>query len=140
MNFTPAMKLAVIPIVVLLLTGCATSAVPTDETTPGKLLSGAPSQPAPGSIPVVFKRDTGLMGAMCPYRVFVNGVPTADLGAGQAVTIYVAPTKHIAGVRPGGICGGGDSEVEFDARDGRPRTFRVTIDHNGSVRMQPTAF
>lgn len=125
---------------IAVLSGCATSAVPTSETTPGTLLAGAASTQGPGTAPVVFKRDSGMMGAMCPYRVFVNGVPTADLRPGQAVTAHVPAGKHIAGVRPGGICGGGDSEVEFEARPGQPRTFRITIDHNGAVKLQPTAF
>lgn len=120
--------------------GCATSVVPTHETTPGTVLAPAMAHQTSGSVPVVFKRDAGMMGSMCAYRIFVNGAPTAELRPGQSVTVYVAPIKHIAGVRPGGICGGGDSELEFDATDRRSRTFRISIDHNGSVRLQPTAF
>jgi len=124
----------------LAITGCSTTVVSTSEATQGTLLPGATSQQAPGAVPIVFKRDAGLIGSMCSHRVFLNGVPTADLRPGEAVTVYVPATRHVAGIRPNGICAGGDSELEFDASDRRPRSFRLSMDFTGSIKLQPTAF
>lgn len=91
-------------------------------------------------MPIVFKRDTGFMGAGCTHRVFLNGEPVADLRVAQAVSVYVKPAIYIVGVRSTGICGGGDSELEIDLKDGRPRTYRISSDQGGSLRIQPSAF
>lgn len=124
----------------LAITGCSTTVVSTSEATAGTALPGAPVHQTPNSVPVIVKRDTGMISSACSTRVFLNGAPVADLRTGQAVTLFVSPGKHMAGARPNGICGGGDSELEFDTTDRRPRTFRISIDFTGAMKLQPTAF
>ncbi|WP_218511224.1 DUF2846 domain-containing protein [Variovorax sp. dw_308] len=98
------------------------------------------SKSAPGTVPVTFKRDSGLMGGACSQRLYVNGSPIADLRAGQFVVIYLQPGQHIVGARPNGVCGGGDAEAEITVREGQARSYRISSDQGGSLKIQPTAF
>ena len=123
----------------MILAGCATTVTPTSEAAQGTVLNGF-GKSAPGTVPVVLKRDNGLMGGACSHGLYVDGAAVANLRAGQLVTVYLRPGPHIIGARPNGICGGGDAEVEITVREGRSNSVRVGSDQSGSLRIQPTAF
>lgn len=122
------------------LVGCATTVTPTESASPGTVVASSLAKQTPGSVPIIFKRDSGFMGAACSQRVYVNGSPAAELRSGQAVTLYMKPGDHIVGARPGGMCGGGDAELEIQVKEGRQRSYRLSSDQNGSLKIQPTAF
>lgn len=132
----------VLPVVAALLTGCATSAVPTSETAvvpPGRVLSSAFAKKAAGHATLHVKRDSGWSNAACSFRVYVNGSPQVDLRTGESFAMYLPPGEYILGATPG-FCGAGDAETSVTLKANEVKSYRVGVDAGGAMRVSPTAF
>ena len=124
-----------------LLAGCATQAVPVSEATVTKsVLNSELTKKVSGYGALVFKRDSGWNNGACSFRLYVNGGPFADLGMSEMVTIYLPPGEHIVGARANGICFAGDAEMTVAVKPDQMRSYRVSVDAGGALKLQPTAF
>ena len=129
--------------ILLFLAACATtpisveqaSVVPTSRILAAQMLARAPYT---GSL--VIKRDSGFMGSACTIRVFVDGVPVADLDSAEKVEVFVSLGEHIVGVTSTGICGGGTAEAAVNIAPERQRILRIASGQSGDIYLQPTAF
>jgi hypothetical protein len=91
--------------------------------------------------PLVIKRDSGFMGSACNIRVFVDGVPVADLAPSEKLELFVPLGEHIVAVTsPNGICGGGVSEAAVVIAAERQRILRIASGQSGDIYLQPSAF
>ena len=79
------------------------------------------------------------MGMGCTHRIYLDGVPAADLRSGQAVTLYADPGEHVLSAIATALCDG-SSEISMAILTGQTKTFRSGADGNGNIRLQPTAF
>ena len=130
-------------IMALLLAACATtpttiqqaSAVPSSRILAAQWVSQAPYT---GSL--VVKRDSGFMGSACTIRVFLDGVPVADLAPAEKVEIFVPMGEHIVGVISNGICGGGFAETAVIIALERQKILRIASGQSGDIYLQPSAF
>jgi len=136
------------PIVIVLgltlaISACATHPVSNAEAThvPNeRLLSLQFLRPAAGTVEVTVKRDSGVFGAACSSRIFVNGTPVADLDTSEKVVLHLPEGEHILSAWPNGMCGGGMSEVNVVVRPGKQLNFRVGYGSSGDFAIHPTAF
>ena len=134
------MRLFATAALAVLLSACATTAVPTTEAKPTRdVLDAALTIQRDGTGKVLIKRDLGAVGSACAIRVSVNGKPLANLRAGQIVSAHLEPGEYILGASSTGICGGGDAESPLQLSVGEVRTYRVSIDQGASIRLGPTA-
>jgi hypothetical protein len=130
-------------IAALLCAGCATSPIGTSEASDvpeGRIVDSSLLRPAPGSVPVVVKRDSGMMGAACSTKLYVNGSHIADIRTSEKVTLQLKPGDHNLAAVPGGICGGQISEVRTTVKAGAPQTFRIGAGQSGDMTLSPTSF
>jgi hypothetical protein len=128
----------------LAFTACATqpvslhqaSAVPSSRVLAPHWLAQAPY-----TGPLTIKRDSGFMGSACTIRVFVDGVPVADLAPAEKVELFIPVGEHIvSATSPNLICGGGTSETAVFIRAEREKTLRIASGQSGDIHLQPSAF
>ena len=125
---------------VLLLTACATTPLPTDQSEQTRdVLDVTTTQPRENTGRVFIKRDPGFVGSACAIQVTVNARPLANLRQGQVVTAYLPAGEYILGANSTGLCGGGDAESSLMLKIGETRTYRISIDQGMSIRLGPTA-
>ena len=130
----------IIVIIALALAGCSTTPI-----------SNADAVPVPperhlrytharaGTVPVLIKRDVGMMGSACATRVFVDGELAAYVRAGEKVILNVPTGEVVFGAEPSGICAGGLVEREARLTHGKRVQFRIGADHTGSIGLYRTA-
>jgi hypothetical protein len=121
-------------------TGCATTALPTDQSVPTtEVLDRTMTSLREPAGRLIIKRDPGFVGGACAVRASVNGKPLANLRPGEVVTAYLDAGEYILGAASTGICGGGDAEAPLVLKLGETRTYRISIDQGMSIRIGPTA-
>lgn len=126
-----------------LLSACATQPVSNSQARavpPSSILSAQLLSPGPGTGKLIVKRDSGLMGAACSIRIYVDGEPVVDLGTAEKFEFYLPTGDHVLGARPNGICGGGASEAGVVIAENRTKVYRVSSGQSGDIRIQPSAF
>lgn len=132
---------AVVVVVNVMLTACATSPQSTAQARPTKnILDSAAITPKDGAARLIVKRDPGFVGSACAIRVLIDGRPLAELAPGEVVTAFLTPSEYIVGAISTGVCGGGDAEASAVLRAGQLKTFRISIDEGMSIRIGPTAY
>ena len=127
----------------MLLSSCAIEPVSNSQAAhipTGHVLNTRYSQPSVGTGEVTVKRGGGFLGGTCPSRVFVNGLPVAEVGVSEKVVLYLPEGEHILSVQPAGACGGGTSEVRVVVKLGQPSSFQMGYGTGGNFTIQPTAF
>lgn len=132
-----------IVILTLSLTACATQPVAIHQAPPvpsSRILAPHWLSQAQYTGSLVVKRDSGLMGSACTIRVFVDGVPVADLAPAEKVELFIPLGEHLVGVTSNGICGGGVSETAVVIIPERQRVLRIASGQSGDIYLQPTAF
>jgi hypothetical protein len=129
--------------VLALLSGCATDPVATSAATPipqGRIIKAGLTKAEPGTGSLIVKRDVGLNTAGCTFRLYIDGIPFADIDTGEKVQIYLKPGEHIIGSTPRTICMAGNAESAFVLVEGQTKVYRVSVGSAGELRLQPTAF
>lgn len=127
----------------LLLYGCATTPVPTSEAVEvpaSRLLNGIALVRRADTGVVVIKRDAGFAASACTTRIFVDGVPIADIATGEKVTLHLTEGAHMLAGRANGVCIGGLVETSVVAVKGRLSAVRISYGSSGEFSIQPTAF
>lgn len=125
------------------LVACATTPTAIHQATDvphGRILATQWLSQAAYTGSLVIKRDSGLMGSACTIRVFVDGVPVADLAPAEKVEIFVSLGEHIVGVTSNGICGGGTAEAAVIIALERQKILRIASGQSGDIYLQPSAF
>lgn len=136
-------RVAVILIYGIAISGCATTPIPNTAAKiapASQIIDNSYLKPGPGLIEVTVKRDSGIFGSACSSRIYVDGKPVADINVSEKIVLYLTKDEHILGAWPNGICGGGMSEVRADLRSGSPANFRVGYGSNGDFFINQTAF
>jgi hypothetical protein len=140
MRFTTGLRALTMASGISLLVGCATSPIGSGEASMGHAIPNEWQLPAPNTGKFVVTRDSGLMGAACSQRIYVDGTPIGDLRTGQKVTVYLPAGEHVAGVKPAGICGGGSASAQVVMAAGATKLYRVASGQSGDVKIEPSAF
>ncbi|WP_133637801.1 hypothetical protein [Halomonas ventosae] len=128
---------------VLLISGCATTPVPTDaalEVPQSKVLNERFQMQEEGMGQVVVKRDSGMSGSACDSRVYANREPVAEIGPSEKVTFYLPLGRQMLAAKATGVCAGGLVEIEASVEKGVPEVYRVSYGSNGEFSIQRTAF
>ena len=129
----------------LILTGCASTPVSTSEAIQipdSRVLDGGRQYllPTKNSGIFIVKRDSGIMGAACSTKIYLNGKSIADLDTSEKVVLNLPVGEYIVSAEPNGVCGGGLTEVKFNVKDNSQSVFRYGTSGNGSPSIYPTAF
>ncbi|MFK0093283.1 hypothetical protein [Pseudomonas sp. NPDC090592] len=127
---------------VALLSGCATSPIPSSQADPvpaSRLLAfqATPSTPY-GTL--VVTRDSGFTGSACNTILYIDGQKSAEIASGESARFYLAPGERIVGVNSTTLCGGGLKERAFVLDAGATKKYRISIDTSMSMDLSPTAF
>lgn len=123
----------------ILLTGCSSSPISAgdaDSVPPARLYAF----PSGGGTQLVVTRDSGMLGAACNHRLYIDGTLAAELSTGEVARFGLEPGKHVIGVTPSSACGGGglvETEVEMKPGESVRRRISVTL---GGIAVTPTAF
>jgi hypothetical protein len=130
-------------IMALSLAACATTPTTIQQASnvpSSRILAAQWVSQAPYTGSLVIKRDSGFMGSACTIRVFLDGVPVADLAPAEKVEIFVPMGEHIIGVTSNGICGGGFAETAVVIALERQKILRIASGQSGDIYLQPSAF
>jgi hypothetical protein len=130
-------------IMALSLAACATTPTTIQQASnvpSSRILAAQWVSQAPYTGSLVIKRDSGFMGSACTIRVFLDGVPVADLAPAEKVEIFVPMGEHIVGVTSNGICGGGVAETAVVIALERQKILRIASGQSGDIYLQPSAF
>lgn len=125
-----------------LLSGCATSPVPSSQADPvpaGRLLAFQATPPSPYGTLVV-TRDSGFTGSACNTILYIDGKKAAEIASGESAKFYLEPGERIVGVNSTTLCGGGLKERSFVLDAGATKKYRISIDTSMSMDLSPTAF
>ncbi|MBL7231614.1 MAG: hypothetical protein JJK56_26935 [Pseudomonas sp.] len=140
------MKLILGALVAALITGCATSPVPSDKArqAPSERVIGY-QKPVPGGGSLIVTRDTGFQGGGCFATIFLNGAPVAKLDTGEKAVFEVPSGEWLLGAALDGsaLCAANPERMETSVvlKQGLQKKFRVFIPAGGgSVAVQPTSF
>ena|SRR6266446_8255095 len=136
------MRLLVI-VLTLTVVGCATRPVSVYEASPvsqSRVLAQQWLTSTRNTGSLIIKRDSGFMGAACTIRVFIDGMPAADLAPSEKVEFFLPLGEHILGASPNGICGGGTSEASVVIASERQKIFRIGSGQSSDIQLQPSAF
>lgn len=123
--------------------GCATTPVPESAASavpPDRLYAPALARPVSGGGTITVRRDSGMLGAGCSARVWIDGQPAADLWPSERVAIHVEAGEHIVSAQGNALCTGALLEVPANVKPGRESRLRIGYGANGQFILSPTAF
>lgn len=123
----------------MLLSGCSTSPISSSEAdpVPGDRLYAFTGKETSR---LVVTRDTGILGAACNYKLYIDGTLAGAFGSGETASFGLKPGTHILGIAAGPPCGGAGL-IESDVTIGAGQTVkrRISINQSG-FRLTPTAY
>jgi hypothetical protein len=121
--------------------GCATQPVSDSNASlvPGKrIVDSTYLEAKPGTGQVTLKRDSGIIGAACSVRLFVDAKPIADIRTSEKVVLHLPPAEYVFSAEP--HCGGGMREIHGTVRSGEAIAFRVAYGGSLDFAINATAF
>jgi hypothetical protein len=122
-------------IAVGLLAGCSSAPISLADAKP-VMAVGQFQAAAPGTAPVVVRRDTGFGGGGCTTTLYVNGEAAGRINTGEMVTIHAPVGGVILGAsNTSAMCPNALVEQEVVLEEGKPRHFRVGVDQSGSLGL-----
>ncbi|MCO7515694.1 hypothetical protein NJF44_10775 [Pseudomonas guariconensis] len=130
------MRILIGAVGLVLLAGCATSAVPVQQAdpVPRDELYAFQSKPADGGGTLTVVRDSGALGSGCDIVVYIDGKKSAKVGPGQRATFYLPPGQPNLGIglSGSGLCGGmAVRSIAGRVEAGRESVYRISGDMNG---------
>ncbi len=133
-----SMKYLIGAMALVLLAGCSTSPISVDKADPvpqSRIYAFSNKTDAQ----IVVTRDSGLYGAGCNYRLYIDGTLSAEFASGEVAKFGVKPGKHILGIKPSAACGGwGLVEREVQVGAGESVRRRITLSGD-AFDISPTA-
>lgn len=135
----------VVPMLILMLTGCFTTPVPFNEATsaPSERVLAFQNRLPNTTSTIVITRDTGFEGSGCYYAVSINGTLAVRLDTGEMAQFYMEPgeIRLKVGRDPYGVLLCSVRQDDWIQREAilRPyetKYFRVFIDPAGDPDIQ----
>lgn len=129
------MKTAFLALSILLITGCATSAVPIDKAT--QIPDSRIFIDDKGSSEIVIIRDSGMTGGGCFAAFYVDNKLAAKLEPSEKASLKIESGKHMFGSRleGNGLCSF-ERDIHYIAVDLEPNKtvlYRLYMEPNSSV-------
>lgn len=128
---------------ILLLNGCATTAVSTDDAknVPAeRIISKFAQTKNPGDATLIVKRDSGFTGSGCNIVVYLDGNAIAELDTREKVIFYARPGEHVLSAKQTSICVAGLKEVGITLKENDKKTYRIGFGGNVDMSINATAF
>lgn len=122
-----------------LLSGCSTSPISASDAdpVPSSRLYAFTSK---GESQLVVTRDSGMFGAGCNHRFYIDGKLAGEFASGEVARFGVTAGKHVIGAKPSASCGGGglvETEVELKPSESVRRRISITP---GGIAVTPTGY
>lgn len=130
------MRNAVLAIIVALVTGCATVAVPLSQSAhvPAAQMQRTERQSERNSVRLVVARDTG--GHVWMAHTWLDGAPLAWIDKGEHFVAWVPPGQHELRVQEANkLQEKRPLELSFSAAAGEVRVFRIGWDSAGTMTV-----
>lgn len=126
-----------------ILAGCATQPMSNNEAT--RVPAERVAKPAltvaqAGTGSIVVKRDSGLAGSACTFRLFIDGEAFADISHRELIQIYLPPGEYILSAKGLNVCGAGTIETALKLDTEQVRTYRIAFGAGMDAQLLPTAF
>lgn len=138
------MKQFVGAFVLVVMAGCATSPVPSDQALSApadRLLAYQSALPDAGRVTVI--RDSGFIGSGCYATVFLNGNRAAKLNPEEKATFILPPGEWVVGaaLEGRGICGANEKRTETETilKSGQQKYFRIFSSPEAGLDVRPTS-
>lgn len=132
-------RILIVGLVGFLVSGCSTSPISARDADPvptSRLFAFSSA----GSSQLVVTRDSGMFGAGCNHRFYIDGTLAAEFAAGEVARFSLAPGKHVVGAKPSAACGGGGLvETEVDLKPGESVRRRISVTPGG-IAVTPTGY
>lgn len=134
--------LGLLAITSLLLVGCSTTPIPSDQATPvpPSRLVAFQNKPSGQYGTLIITRDSGFVGSACNTIVYIDGKKSAEISQGETAKFYLPVGETIIGVNSTAMCGGGLKERSLVMSAENTKKFRISIDTSMSMDLSPTAF
>lgn len=132
------MRLITTPLILALLTGCATSAVTIDAANPVPSERQFSKGSNDGNATVTIIRDSGILGSGCNINVYLHDELAATLDVSEKVTLKVNSGELYLGAQTSGkgLCFNSSvRHLETAIKHGQHKIYRVITDQNGSVEI-----
>ena len=105
--------------VLLAVAGCSSSPISAEKAdpVPGSRLYAFTAK---SEAQLIVTRDSGMFGAGCNYRFYINGELAAEFSSGEVARFGVKPGRLVLGAKPSDACGGGmlvERDVEIKSGD-----------------------
>ena len=126
----------------ILLTGCSTTPIPSDQAdpVPTSRLTAFQAKPAGQYGTLIVTRDSGFTGSACYTILYIDGNKSAEVGPGETTKFYLPTGERIIGANSTSMCGGGLKERSLVMNAGEVKKYRISIDTSMSMDLSPTAF
>ena len=126
----------------ILLTGCSTSPISSDQANlvPASRLLSFQGKPAGQYGTLIVTRDSGFTGSACNTVLYIDGKKSAEIGSGETAKFYIPTGERIIGANSTSMCGGGLKERSLVMESGSTKKYRISIDTSMSMDLSPTAF
>lgn len=120
----------------VMLAGCASSAIPVGDAAPvpADELYAFQSKPSGKSGKVTVVRDSGMVGSGCDIIVYIDGRKAAKIGTSQRASFYIPPgSSNIgAGLAGSGLCvGAAIRTISATVNQDQESLFRISGDMSG---------
>ena len=126
----------------IILAGCSTSPIPSDQASPvpASRLTAFQSKPAGQFGTLIVTRDNGFIGSACNTILYIDGKKSAEIGSGETAKFYLPAGEKIIGANSTSMCGGGLKERSLVMGADNIKKYRISIDTSLSMDLSPTAF
>jgi len=130
------MRILIGAVAVMLLAGCASTAISVRDAkpVPSDEVYAFQSKPSGASGKITVVRDTGAVGSGCDIVVYVDGRKAAKIGTGQRATFFLPPgTPNLgAGLAGSGLCAGAAIRtISANVQAGKESLYRISGDMAG---------
>ena len=130
------MRVPIAALTMVLLTGCASSAIPVSQAkqVPANELYAYQTKPSGESGKVTVVRDSGMVGSGCDIVIYVDGRKAGKIGTSQRASFYLPPGTPSLGVglAGSGLCiGVAIRTISANVQANKESVYRISGDMQG---------
>lgn len=130
------MRVLIAAVAVVMLAGCASSAISVRDAkpVPSDEVYAFQTKPVGESGKITVVRDSGAIGSGCDIVVYIDGRRAAKIGTGQRATFYLPPGSPNlgAGLAGSGLCAGAAIRtIAATVKPGKESLYRISGDMAG---------
>lgn len=133
------MRILIVAVAFMVLAGCSTSPISVSEAdpVPPSRLHAFTNK---NESKLIVTRDSGAFGSGVNYNILIDGKLAAEFASSEVATFGISSGKHILGIQPSTMFGGGTvHEAEVDVKPGETIRRRISLD-GGGFYLTPTAY